>query len=69
MATDRFVETGWSNGSFGALVPNSGSWSARASGHSEVLALNLTVSIRSNQTTVQLTIVGVNNVPKPARQV
>lgn len=25
--SDRFVETGWPNGSFGALTPNSGSWS------------------------------------------
>jgi hypothetical protein len=38
-------------------------WSARASGHPEVLALNLTVSIGSIQTTVQLPLVGVNNVP------
>jgi hypothetical protein len=65
VATDRFVETWLATDRFRASIPKSGSWSARASGHPEVLAPNLTMSIGSNQTTVQLPLVGVNKCPLP----
>jgi hypothetical protein len=64
--TDRFVETSGANGSFGALNPNSGSWSSSASGDIEVLSRNLTFKVSSNQVAVQLSAVTVSNVPKPA---
>jgi hypothetical protein len=36
--TDRFVEAGWANGFFGALVPNSGCWSTAGIRFEEMFA-------------------------------
>jgi hypothetical protein len=46
--TDRFVETGWPNGSYRALNPNSCSWSSRVSRCFNVPSLNLTFEVHSN---------------------
>jgi hypothetical protein len=63
MATDRFVEMCWPNGSFGAPGPNSGSWSTTASGNFKALARNLTFGVSANQVTRQLLVVTANIVP------
>jgi hypothetical protein len=61
--TDRFVETGWPNGFFGALEPNSGCWSSISSGNLEEPVPNLTFKVPTNQVAEKLLVVTKSNVP------
>jgi hypothetical protein len=64
--TDRFGEMDRAKGSFGALEPNSGCWSSRASKNFDVLARNLTFAVSSSRATTKRLVVTANIVPLEA---